>query len=146
MANSDIPFNAQLLFYRPLLDSPWSQLFSDVWNLALWYFLLLTLDFAWLWNLSNLFQVFNFGICMTWSFQSSTTLDFYFFHFKLRFCTKVSIFKIPPILRTLNSIWIFNFYNFTFVKEELVKLLRTLKVYIMDLRFSITYEIYIILI
>ena len=30
-----------------MLDSAWPQLFNDVSNLSLWYFLLLTLDFAW---------------------------------------------------------------------------------------------------
>ena len=53
-----------------ILYSAWPQLFNDVSNMTLWYFLLLTLDFAWKFNLSN------FGIHMTRSFHWSATLDY----------------------------------------------------------------------
>ena len=41
------------------MDSAWPQLFNDISNLTLWYFLLLTLDFAWKFSLSNFLQFCN---------------------------------------------------------------------------------------
>ena len=39
-----------------------------VWNLTLWYFLLLTLDFAWKYRLSNMFPSTWFEVCMIIAF------------------------------------------------------------------------------
>ena len=79
-----------------MLDSAWPQLFNDVSNLTLWYFLLLTLDFAWKFNLSNFLQVSNFVIYMIQSFQWSTTFAYTCFCIILNFIFWGGLF--PPLI------------------------------------------------
>ena len=103
-----------------ILDSAWPQLFIDVLNLILWYFLLLTLDFAWKFNLSNFLQVSNFVIYMTRSFQWSTTFAYTCFCIILNFIfgedysPPLIIFYIYIFLRTsiLHLYFVHIFLNF----------------------------------
>ena len=104
------------------MDSAWPQLFNDVSNLTLWYFLLLTLDFAWKFNLSNFLQVSNFVIYMTRYFQWSTTFNYTCFCIILNFIFWGGLFA-PPLSHyiyryiylmasILNLYLVHNFLNF----------------------------------
>ena len=100
------------------MDSAWPQLFNDVSNLTLWYFLLLTLDFAWKFNLSNFLQVSNFGIYMTWSFQWSTTLDYTCFYIVLnltfwRWLFAHYVYRYIYLMGSIQNLYlVHNFFNF----------------------------------
>ena len=126
-----------------ILYSAWPQLFNDVSNMTLWYFLLLTLDFAWKFNLSNFLQVSNFGIYMTQSFQWSTTLAYTCFYIVLNFIFWRGLFA-PPFITLYIYIYIYiylmaSFLNLYLVQNFLNFAMSTFYFFLLYLTISILY-------